>query len=161
MCRLATCMHSRKHFSCCVFPPETVNFLIFELHLDMVTMIRPTRIPIVFRSKVISFESYCPGAYTPTHAHNRPTALHTTQPLNWSVKCENGKMVRQRSRRTNVFGQKTRIHDQTTGEDGNRCYVEAPSLNCFKTRLDKFWSNQDVLYNFKAPFLGTGSRSYS
>jgi len=30
----------------------------------------------------------------------------------------------------------------------------------FKTRLDKFWSNQDVLYNFKAPFLGTGSRSY-
>ena len=27
--------------------------------------------------------------------------------------------------------------------------VKAPSLNCFKTRLDKFWSNQDVLYNFK------------
>jgi len=27
----------------------------------------------------------------------------------------------------------------------------------FKTRLDKFWSNQDVLYNFEAPFLGTGS----
>ena len=39
--------------------------------------------------------------------------------------------------------------------------VEAQSLNCFKTRLDKFWSNHDVLYNFKAPFLGTGSRSYS
>jgi len=39
--------------------------------------------------------------------------------------------------------------------------VEAPSLNCFKTRLDKFWSNQDVLYNFKAPFLRIGSRSYS
>jgi len=30
--------------------------------------------------------------------------------------------------------------------------VEAPSINCFKMRLDKFWSNQDVLYNFKAPF---------
>jgi len=39
--------------------------------------------------------------------------------------------------------------------------VEAPSINCFKMRLDKFWSNQDVLYNLKAPFLGTGSRSYS
>ena len=39
--------------------------------------------------------------------------------------------------------------------------IEAPSLNCFKTRLDKFRSNQDVLYNFKAPFVGTGSRSYS
>jgi len=38
--------------------------------------------------------------------------------------------------------------------------VEALSLNCFKTRLDKFWSNQDVLYNFKEPFLGTGSRSF-
>jgi len=33
--------------------------------------------------------------------------------------------------------------------------------NCFKTRLDKFWSNRDVLYDFKAPFLGTGSRSCS
>jgi len=39
--------------------------------------------------------------------------------------------------------------------------VEAPSVNRFKMRLDKFWSNQDVLYNFKAPLLGTGSRSYS
>jgi len=33
--------------------------------------------------------------------------------------------------------------------------VEALSLNCFKTRLDKFWSNQDVVYDFRAPFLGT------
>jgi len=31
--------------------------------------------------------------------------------------------------------------------------VEAPPINCFKMRLDKFWSNQDVLYNFKTPFL--------
>jgi len=23
--------------------------------------------------------------------------------------------------------------------------VKAPSRNCFKTRLDKFWSNQDVV----------------
>jgi len=39
-------------------------------------------------------------------------------------------------------------------------FVEAPSLNYFKTRLDKFWSNQDIVYDFKAPFLGTGSRLY-
>jgi len=39
--------------------------------------------------------------------------------------------------------------------------VDAPSLNCFKTRLDKFWFNQDIMYDFKAPFMGTGSRSYS
>jgi len=25
--------------------------------------------------------------------------------------------------------------------------------------LDKFWSNHDILYNFKAPFLWTRSRS--
>jgi len=37
--------------------------------------------------------------------------------------------------------------------------VEAPSLDCFKTPLDRFWSNQDALYDFK--FLGTGSRGYS
>jgi len=36
--------------------------------------------------------------------------------------------------------------------------VEALSLNCFKTRLCNFWSYQDVLYDIKAPSLGTGSR---
>jgi len=35
------------------------------------------------------------------------------------------------------------------------------TVTCFKKRSDKLWSNQDVLYNFKAPFFGTGSRSYS
>jgi len=39
--------------------------------------------------------------------------------------------------------------------------VKALSLNCFKSILDKFWPNQNNLDNFKAPFLGTGSRSYS
>ena len=28
--------------------------------------------------------------------------------------------------------------------------VSADSVNCFKNRLDKFWSNQEVLYNHKA-----------
>jgi len=31
----------------------------------------------------------------------------------------------------------------------------------FKSRLDKFWQNQDVIYNFKAQLHGTGSRSKS
>jgi len=39
--------------------------------------------------------------------------------------------------------------------------VDAPLLYCVKTRLYKFWSNQDIVYDFKAPFLGTGSGSYS
>ena len=28
--------------------------------------------------------------------------------------------------------------------------VSAPSLNSFKNRLDKFWSNQDIMYNYKS-----------
>jgi len=28
-----------------------------------------------------------------------------------------------------------------------------------KARLDKFWHNQDVVYDFKAQLQGTGSRS--
>jgi len=35
------------------------------------------------------------------------------------------------------------------------------TVTYFKKRSDKLWSNQDVLYNFKAPFFGTGRRSYS
>jgi len=33
--------------------------------------------------------------------------------------------------------------------------------NCIKMRLDNFWSNQDVLYDFNALFLGIGSGGYS
>ena len=28
---------------------------------------------------------------------------------------------------------------------------QAKSINAFKNRLDQFWSNQKVLYNFEAP----------
>ena len=28
--------------------------------------------------------------------------------------------------------------------------AEAPSINSFKNRLDKYWSNQDIVYNYKA-----------
>ena len=39
--------------------------------------------------------------------------------------------------------------------------VSANTSNTFKSRLDKFWQNQDVIYNFKAQIHGTGSRSKS
>jgi len=29
----------------------------------------------------------------------------------------------------------------------------------FKKRLDKFWSNQEIIYNYHAEIQGTGSRS--
>ena len=37
--------------------------------------------------------------------------------------------------------------------------VEVNSIILFKQRLDKFWSSQEVLYNFEAELEGTGSRS--
>jgi len=37
--------------------------------------------------------------------------------------------------------------------------VSADTVNCFKNRLDKFWSDQEVLYNNKADLHGTGNRS--
>ena len=37
--------------------------------------------------------------------------------------------------------------------------MSANATNTFTTRLDKFWHNQDVTYNFGAQLQGTGSRS--
>jgi len=36
--------------------------------------------------------------------------------------------------------------------------VSSPTLNTFKTRLDRFWENQEVRYNWKADILYTKSR---
>jgi len=35
--------------------------------------------------------------------------------------------------------------------------VEADTVNVLKYRLDKHWSNQDVLFDFNANLTGTGS----
>jgi len=35
--------------------------------------------------------------------------------------------------------------------------VVADTINTSKNRLDKYWSNQDVLFNFNADLIGTGS----
>ena len=37
--------------------------------------------------------------------------------------------------------------------------VSAETVNYFKTRLYRFWLNQDILYNFRSEIHGTGSRS--
>jgi len=39
------------------------------------------------------------------------------------------------------------------------CVVHADTANCFESRLDKFWSHQDLIYYFRAEICGTGSRS--
>jgi len=35
----------------------------------------------------------------------------------------------------------------------------SPSSSYNKARLDKFWCNQDIVYDFRAQLQGTGSRS--
>jgi len=35
--------------------------------------------------------------------------------------------------------------------------VEADTINTFKNLLHKYWSNQDVLFNFNADIIGTAS----
>jgi len=37
--------------------------------------------------------------------------------------------------------------------------VRAESTDIFKKRLDKFWSNKEVIYNYHSEFQGAGSRS--
>jgi len=37
--------------------------------------------------------------------------------------------------------------------------VNADTLNSFKNRLDRFWANQDILYEWKAKLTGAGIRS--
>ena len=37
--------------------------------------------------------------------------------------------------------------------------VSAETVNTFKQRLDKFWIDQDVMYNYKADLHGIGNRS--
>jgi len=48
------------------------------------------------------------------------------------------------------------LHECAQGTDW---VVSANTTNTFKTRLDKFWHNQDIIYNFRAQLQGTGSRS--
>ena len=38
-------------------------------------------------------------------------------------------------------------------------FVDSNTINCFKGRLDKFWDNQSVKYNWDADFTGTGNQS--
>jgi len=37
--------------------------------------------------------------------------------------------------------------------------VHAESTNMFKSRLDKFWSNQEIIYDYRDEIEGTGSWS--
>ena len=38
--------------------------------------------------------------------------------------------------------------------------VLSDTVNTLKSKLDKFWQHQPIIYDFKAEILGTGSRSW-
>ena len=38
--------------------------------------------------------------------------------------------------------------------------INSASVNIFKNRLDKFWKNQDIYYDYEADIAGTGNRSW-
>ena len=40
-----------------------------------------------------------------------------------------------------------------------RLVVSAETVNTFKNRLDKFWLDQEVLYDYKTDLHGIGNRS--
>jgi len=37
--------------------------------------------------------------------------------------------------------------------------VSAVTVNCFKSRFDKFWENQEIIYDYHAHIQGTRNRS--
>ena len=37
--------------------------------------------------------------------------------------------------------------------------VNVDSINIFKSRLDKYWINQDIVFDYTADLAGTGDRS--
>jgi len=37
--------------------------------------------------------------------------------------------------------------------------ISANTVNTFKNKLDKFWSDQDLVYNYKSDITGSGNRS--
>jgi len=37
--------------------------------------------------------------------------------------------------------------------------IAAETTNCFKNRLDKFWNNQEIIFDYKAEFTGIGNKS--
>jgi len=37
--------------------------------------------------------------------------------------------------------------------------ISADTVNTFKNRLDKFWSDQELVYDYKADLTGIGNRS--
>jgi len=38
--------------------------------------------------------------------------------------------------------------------------LSANDINTFKNRLDKFWANQELIFDYKSSLTGTGNMSF-
>ena len=38
--------------------------------------------------------------------------------------------------------------------------ISANNVNTFKNRLDNFWANQELIFDYKSSLTGTGNRSF-
>jgi len=38
--------------------------------------------------------------------------------------------------------------------------ISGNNVNTFKNRLDKFWANQELIFDYKSSLTGTGNRSF-
>ena len=46
-------------------------------------------------------------------------------------------------------------------EQSTKSIVSANTMDCFKNRLDKLWSSQDMIFDYKAELTGIGNSAYS
>ena len=58
-----------------------------------------------------------------------------------------------------MFSQHNTVHNTEPWNSLPDTVVTAKSLNSFKTQLDKFWYNQDIVYDFEAPLRITNNRT--
>ena len=70
---------------------------------------------------------------------------------------------RHRNRNRRFLGRKNRNRNrQEKTEPAHPYYiVVSDTTNQFKNRLDKFWQNQDMIYDYTADMTGIGNRSES
>jgi len=68
-------------------------------------------------------------------------------------------LTRNDNNSSTIFTNSYVINSQTAWNSLPNWVVSASTTNTFKARLDKFWHNQDIVYDFRAQLQGTRSRS--
>jgi len=58
-----------------------------------------------------------------------------------------------------LLGLKNKVVVVVTWNSLPESVIAAETTNCFKNRLDKFWNNQEMVFDYKAELTGIGKRS--